>query len=320
MAHSDDTKFTLRRWLTAGVAMPLMVLAVPASAVEAVPSDQAQISQTAEMQRGEGRRGGGEGRRGGGGQGGGSWEGRSGQGGGQSGGWQSRRGGDSGGWQGRRQQGTVQQPQAQPQVRAQQQVEPQQQQPRFERRGGDNGRFGERVIRDAQRSGGDRNWRGDDRRGENWRQAERRGAERRDAERRDDRRNYRNGYNNGYREGYRDERRYDNRRYGNYDRRWNNGWRNDRRYDWYGYRSYNRNIYRLPSYYAPYRGYRYSRVGVGFRLDSLFFGSRYLINDPWRYRLPEVYGSYRWVRYYDDVLLVDVYSGEVVDVIHNFFW
>ena len=33
-----------------------------------------------------------------------------------------------------------------------------------------------------------------------------------------------------------------------------------------------------------------------------------------------LYGPYRWVRYYDDVLLVDVYSGEVVDVIYDFFW
>ena len=52
----------------------------------------------------------------------------------------------------------------------------------------------------------------------------------------------------------------------------------------------------------------------------MFFGSRYQINDPWRYRLPAVYGPYRWVRYYDDVLLVDIYSGEVVDVIYDFFW
>ena len=51
-----------------------------------------------------------------------------------------------------------------------------------------------------------------------------------------------------------------------------------------------------------------------------FFGSRYWISDPWRYRLPPVYGPYRWVRYYDDALLVDIYSGEVVDVIYDFFW
>ena len=82
----------------------------------------------------------------------------------------------------------------------------------------------------------------------------------------------------------------------------------------------NRSFYRLGRYYAPYRAHRYSRLRIGFFLDSLFFGSRYYINDPWRYRLPEVYGPYRWVRYYDDVVLVDIYTGEVVDIIHDFFW
>jgi len=97
-------------------------------------------------------------------------------------------------------------------------------------------------------------------------------------------------------------------------------WRSNNRYDWQRYRYSNRNIYRLGRYYSPYRDYSYRRLSIGFRLGSLFFGSRYWINDPWRYRLPSVYGPYRWVRYYDDVLLVDVYSGEVVDVIYDFFW
>ena len=61
-------------------------------------------------------------------------------------------------------------------------------------------------------------------------------------------------------------------------------------------------------------------LSIGFFLDNVFFGSRYWINDPWTYRLPEVYGPYRWVRYYDDVVLVNIYTGEVVDVIHDFFW
>ena len=61
-------------------------------------------------------------------------------------------------------------------------------------------------------------------------------------------------------------------------------------------------------------------MNVGFRLQNLFYGSRYQINDPWRYRLPPVYGPYRWIRYYDDVLLVDSYDGRVVDVIYDFFW
>jgi hypothetical protein len=118
---------------------------------------------------------------------------------------------------------------------------------------------------------------------------------------------------NAYRSGYRDSNRDDRRS-------WNHDWRRDNRYNWYSYRNSNRNVFHLGSYYSPYRNYSYSRVNIGFRLGSLFFGSRYWINDPWQYRLPEAYGGYRWIRYYDDALLVDTYSGEVVDVIYDFFW
>ena len=106
----------------------------------------------------------------------------------------------------------------------------------------------------------------------------------------------------------------------NYARNWNRDWRRDDRYDWRGYRNSNRNTYRLGTYYAPYRNYSYRHLSAGFFLDTLFFGSRYWIDDPWQYRLPPTDGPYRWVRYYDDALLVDTYSGEVVDVIYSFFW
>jgi len=113
-----------------------------------------------------------------------------------------------------------------------------------------------------------------------------------------------------------------NWRDGRRDRRsnWNRGWRNDRRYDWNRWRYSNRNIFRLPTYYSPYRNHRYSRFGIGFFLDSLFYDQRYWIGDPWQYRLPAAPPGTQWVRYYNDVILVDVYSGEVVDVIHDFFW
>ncbi|WP_082370574.1 MULTISPECIES: RcnB family protein [unclassified Novosphingobium] len=113
------------------------------------------------------------------------------------------------------------------------------------------------------------------------------------------------------------------------DRRWSNGdnhrwdrdnWRRDNRYDWQRYRDRNRSAYHIGGYYAPYRGYSYRRLSIGFTLGSMFYGSNYWLDDPWSYRLPPVYGPYRWVRYYDDVLLVDTYSGEVVDVIYDFFW
>jgi hypothetical protein len=104
------------------------------------------------------------------------------------------------------------------------------------------------------------------------------------------------------------------------NRSWDRRWRDNNRYDWQRYRNANRTAYRVGTYSAPYRYYTYRRYGIGSQLGSLFYGSRYWISNPWQYRLPEVWGPYRWVRYYDDVLLVDVYTGQVVDVIHNFFW
>ena len=104
-------------------------------------------------------------------------------------------------------------------------------------------------------------------------------------------------------------------------REWNrDSWRSDRRYDWQSWRYRNRNIFRVSPYYSPYRNHHYSRFSIGFFLDSLFYNQRYWISDPWQYRLPPAPYGTQWVRYYDDVLLVDVYTGEVVDVIHNFFW
>lgn len=178
-------------------------------------------------------------------------------------------------------------------------------------------------------------WRERDGRGDNWRDRTGRGSEtalpdrtlRRDGDRWRDRDGRRDG------DGWRD-RRHDGDNWRNGDRRtgWNSGsyhndhrrwdrrWRDNRRYDWWSYRSRYPSYYNVGVYYAPYRHYRYRRLSVGFFLDSLFFSERYWISDPWYYRLPDAYGPYRWVRYYDDALLVNVYTGEVVDVIHRFFW
>ena len=113
----------------------------------------------------------------------------------------------------------------------------------------------------------------------------------------------------------------DGRRWGGGDRRrWDrDGWRSDRRYDWRRWRDRNRSIFRLGLYIDPF-GYRYNRWGIGSRLYSNYYSSSYWINDPWMYRLPQAYPPYRWVRYHNDALLIDTWSGEVVDVIYNFFW
>ena len=63
-----------------------------------------------------------------------------------------------------------------------------------------------------------------------------------------------------------------------------------------------------------------SRFSVGLFLDRLFFDQRYWLTDPSHYRLPSAPDGTQWVRYYNDVLLVDVYTGEVLDVIYDFFW
>jgi hypothetical protein len=131
------------------------------------------------------------------------------------------------------------------------------------------------------------------------------------------------------REGQRNDRRWDGNR-GNYDRgsyrndrsgsyNWNRDWRSDNRYDWQRYRYSNRSIFSPGRYYSPYRGYGYNRLSIGLVLDSLFFGRDYWI-DPIYYHLPPAPPGTEWVRYYNDVILVDVYSGEVVDVIYDFFY
>ena len=100
---------------------------------------------------------------------------------------------------------------------------------------------------------------------------------------------------------------------------WSNHWRNDNRYDWRRYRNHHHSIFRIGFYYDPF-GYSYNRFNIGSFLYPSYYRSNYWINDPWQYRLPPAYGPYRWVRYHSDALLIDIYSGEVVDVIHGFFW
>ena len=103
------------------------------------------------------------------------------------------------------------------------------------------------------------------------------------------------------------------------NKRWSRDWRQNSRYNWYNYRSRYGSLYRLGRYNDPY-GYGYRRFSIGFNLWPSYYGSNYWLNDPWQYRLPPAYGPYRWVRYYDDALLVNIYTGQVVDVINNFFW
>ena len=100
---------------------------------------------------------------------------------------------------------------------------------------------------------------------------------------------------------------------------WSTSWRNNNRYDWHNYRNRHRSLFHLGFYYDPF-GWGYQRYSIGWRLWPSYFSSSFWINDPWQYRLPYAPPGTRWVRYYDDALLVDMWSGQVVDVIYDFFW
>ena len=58
---------------------------------------------------------------------------------------------------------------------------------------------------------------------------------------------------------------------------------------------------------------------AGLRIAPSYYGTRYVIADPWRYRLPQPGWGRTWVRHYNDVILVDTRRGVVIDVIRGFY-
>ena len=190
---------------------------------------------------------------------------------------------------------------------------------------------------DGDRDGGRDGWRDRDRDRDGWNRDSDRDRDRNDRDRDRDRdwdRDRRDRWNGGYPYGAGAYYPGDGYYGGNYgygyvmpryndrddNRRWDNGWRRDTRYDWYNFRRDNRDLYRPGSYANPYRDRSYTRLRVGLRLGQPYYNSRYWIADPGRYRLPPVWGNYRWVRYYDDVLLIDTRSGMIEDAVYGFFW
>lgn len=127
----------------------------------------------------------------------------------------------------------------------------------------------------------------------------------RDARRRGDRSDIREERRDvrGARQEYREDLRDHNRRWGDND--------------WRDYRGRNRGIYARGNWRAPFG---YTRFRSGVRIAPSYWGSRYVIADPWRYRLPPAGRYQRWVRHYDDVLLIDTRRGVVIRTIPGFYW
>jgi Ni/Co efflux regulator RcnB len=94
--------------------------------------------------------------------------------------------------------------------------------------------------------------------------------------------------------------------------------RREYRDDWRDYRRHNPGIYRGSRWVGP-GNYRYHPVKVGHRFRSEFYARHYWI-DPYRYHLRPVSSRQRWVRYGNDVLLIDIRTGRVLEVNRGFFF
>jgi Ni/Co efflux regulator RcnB len=108
------------------------------------------------------------------------------------------------------------------------------------------------------------------------------------------------------------------RRNGDWDHNWNHNWRNDHRYDWRHYRNRHRSLFHLGLYLDPF-GWGYQPFSIGWRMWPNYYGRQYWI-DPGMYSLPYPPPGAVWIRYWNDALLIDTYTGTVIDVIPGFFW
>jgi Ni/Co efflux regulator RcnB len=81
-----------------------------------------------------------------------------------------------------------------------------------------------------------------------------------------------------------------------------------------------RDIRRHVAYVAPYRGWSYRPVTVGYRLRPVFYSPRYYIVDYGSYHLRAPARGLRWIRYGDDLLLVNIRTGRVLQVMHYRWW
>lgn len=117
----------------------------------------------------------------------------------------------------------------------------------------------------------------------------------------------------------RDAQRYGDRRDIREERRDVREAQREAREDWRDYRRAHRDVYRRSAYVGP-RGYVYRPVHVGYRFAPHYYSSRYVIADPYRYRLPAAGRGLRWVRYGNDVVLVNKRTGRVIEVHNSFFW
>lgn len=76
---------------------------------------------------------------------------------------------------------------------------------------------------------------------------------------------------------------------------------------------------RRQAYVAPYRGWTYRPVQQGIRLQPGFYGQRYIITNPRVYGVQPASRNRQWIRYGNDLLLVNVRNGRVIQIVRRRF-
>jgi Ni/Co efflux regulator RcnB len=87
---------------------------------------------------------------------------------------------------------------------------------------------------------------------------------------------------------------------------------------WQQYRETNSEAFRQPAYVPP-AGERYRRTSVGKSLSPSFLARPYRIENYGDYRLPPPSDGQKYIRHGNDLLLVIVRAGRVMQVYPDFF-
>ena len=96
-----------------------------------------------------------------------------------------------------------------------------------------------------------------------------------------------------------------------------NPWHRPTSSNWYWHGSWVRRVHASPYRYPP--GWAYRRWTAGAVLPGLFLTSLYFYSDWVALGLPAPPPGYQWVRYGPDLLLVQLGTGQVVDVAYGVF-
>jgi Ni/Co efflux regulator RcnB len=90
------------------------------------------------------------------------------------------------------------------------------------------------------------------------------------------------------------------------------------REDWIDYKKKHPEVFRGAAYAGP-DGYVYTRRDVGYVFPPAFVADRYWVNNFATYHLLSPGTNQRYVRYGNDVALIDIPSGRIIKIHYGFF-